>query len=256
MFRNALGADEIFHRSSEAKKILNTHFTYLFVDLGCLLVPFLFSFHPRIQFYRELRYCALPALFTASTFIAWDAVFTAKGVWSFNPDYLLGIYFWNLPLEEILFFICIPYACVFTYFCIGKIFTPLAGKVPVVISFILGAALIVGALLHTDKLYTFTTFLFCGIALIASGIFMRKYIGVFLISYCLVIPFFLLSNGILTGTFLDAPVVSYNNAENLGLRIFTIPFEDVFYGMLLVLMNVAGYELMRAVRLRSVSSST
>lgn len=109
------------------------------------------------------------------------------------------------------------------------------------------------AFLHTDKLYTFTTFVLCGSALIAGGFVLRKYLGSFFIAYLLVIPFFLLSNGILTGTFLDAPVVVYNDAENLGIRILTIPSEDVFYGMLLVLLNVGGYEIVRSVRHRSVN---
>jgi lycopene cyclase domain-containing protein len=57
----------------------------------------------------------------------------------------------------------------------------------------------------------------------------------------LLIPFFIV-NGILTGSGLEQPVVWYNNSENLGIRLFTIPAEDVIYGLEMMLLNLFFYE--------------
>jgi lycopene cyclase domain-containing protein len=72
------------------------------------------------------------------------------------------------------------------------------------------------------------------------------YLGKFYLSYLwILIPFFLV-NGILTGTGLENPVVWYNNDENLGIRLLSIPLEDVVYGMLLILMNITIFEWLQA----------
>jgi lycopene cyclase domain-containing protein len=57
----------------------------------------------------------------------------------------------------------------------------------------------------------------------------------------LLIPFFVV-NGILTGSVIEQPVVWYNNQENLGIRLFTIPVEDIFYGLELMVLTILFYE--------------
>jgi len=54
----------------------------------------------------------------------------------------------------------------------------------------------------------------------------------------MLIPFFIV-NGILTGSFIENEVVWYNNDENLGIRLFTIPIEDTIYAFTLILTTLA-----------------
>jgi lycopene cyclase domain-containing protein len=65
--------------------------------------------------------------------------------------------------------------------------------------------------------------------------------GQFYIAYLVsLIPFYIV-NGILTAI----PIVSYNNLENMGFRVGTIPFEDHFYSMSLFLLNLIFFEYFR-----------
>jgi len=57
----------------------------------------------------------------------------------------------------------------------------------------------------------------------------------------MLIPFFIV-NGILTGTGIEGNIVWYNDLENLGLRIGTIPIEDSVYAFSMILMNLLLYD--------------
>jgi lycopene cyclase domain-containing protein len=226
---------------------MNKHYTYLLVDFFCLLFPLLFSFHPRLQFHKQIRFAILPMLSSAFLFLLWDSAFTKMGIWGFNPDYLTGIYIGNLPVEEILFFLCIPYACVFTHYCISLFLKEKTLPNALFhLALLLGVLLMLSGLYFIGKLYTSATFMLCGIFLLFLWWRKEKFLPPFFISFLLILIPFFISNGILTGSFLDEPVVWYNDEENLGIRMATIPFEDTFYGMALLLMNVAGFEWNRS----------
>lgn len=216
------------------------------VDLWCVIVPFAFSFYPKIQFYKQWRYFLVPCLATAFFFLVWDVAFTKAGIWSFNPLYVSGLYIAGLPIEEILFFICIPYSCVFTYYCIRLFFTfPPAPRSGAVISGFLAISLAFVGFSHLHQYYTSSTFILLTLFL-AFLIYRRAtYLPAFYVSFLIILIPFFISNGVLTGSFLNRTVVMYNNEHNLAIRMLTIPVEDTFYGMLLLLMNVAGFEYKR-----------
>ena len=218
-------------------------FTYVLVDLSAILVPFLFSFHPKINFHKKWRAFFPALILTAIFFIIWDIIFTNAGVWEFNNRYLIGYYFFNIPVEEILFFICIPYACVFTYHCFGTLIKPNIQGRSIIVSSILLLFLGSFSLIYHSHLYTSVTFTLLFILILYNTLVKKAdWMKLFYVSYLvLLIPFFI-CNGILTGTGPDQPVVIYNDAENLGIRLLTIPVEDVFYGMLLILLNITIYE--------------
>lgn len=90
-----------------------------------------------------------------------------------------------------------------------------------------------------NNLYTGVTFMATGLFLSFIMLKLRtRFMGRFYFAFAFIlIPFFIV-NGILTGSFLEEPVVWYNNKENLGIRLGTIPVEDIFYGMLMILMAV------------------
>ena len=218
-------------------------YTYLLVDALCILFPLACSFHPKIQFHKQWRFFALPCIVTAIFFLVWDALFTSAGIWSFNPRYTVGLFLAGLPLEEYLFFFCIPYACVFTYYCVSQ-FLQLSRFQTAARSttYVLAAVLLVVALLYPARLYTSLTFLFLAALLYFSIRRKASFLPSFYVAFAIILLPFFISNGILTGTGLPEPVVIYNNNYNLGIRLFTIPVEDTFYGMLLMLINVTGFD--------------
>ena len=223
------------------------NYLYLYINFFTIIIPFLFSFHPKLLFYKTWN-AFFPAVIIAGIiFLVWDAYFTHLGVWGFNPDYLTGITLINLPLEEVLFFFCIPYACVFTFHCLDVLLLQKSFRFnDKFVTPLLIAALVIISILQYQKIYTLVTFSSLA-ALLAYSKYVLKiqWLDKFYFVYAILLLPFLIVNGILTGTTLASPVVWYNNAEIIGIRILTIPVEDIFYGMLLILLNLLIYQCLK-----------
>jgi lycopene cyclase domain-containing protein len=209
----------------------------MWLNIGSISLPLLFSFHPKLQLYKRWKYLFPSIAIMMLLFISWDIIFVKYEIWGFNSSYFLGITIINLPLEEWLFFICIPYACVFTHYSLVYFFPKmeLSKKTTSVVYVLLLTLLILLSFWFYDRWYSIVNFTYAILLLGLTYNFQKEVLQKFFLTFLvMLVPFFLV-NGTLTGSFIEEPVVWYNNAENMGLRLLTIPVEDTFYAFTMIL---------------------
>ncbi|MCW3071013.1 MAG: lycopene cyclase domain protein [Bacteroidetes bacterium] len=221
-------------------------FTYLLLLVFTLSYPLYKSFEDKVAYHKKWKALFPAILISAVVFIAWDIWFTGIDIWNFRPEYTIGLFFCGLPLEEWLFFFIVPFSCgfiyeVMNYFVKKDVLAPYSR----LISIVLITFLLITAGLHPDKFYTLFTFLTLAVFLfLQQFIFKSSRMGRYYIAWAVCLIPFLVVNGILTAT-----VLVYDNLENLGVRIYTIPLEDAFYGMLQFLVVISTYEYFKMKRL-------
>ena len=216
---------------------------YLKILLFSFIIPFLASFNSKIKFNNYFLPLSIALLVSSIPFILGDIYFTYLGVWGFNSEYHLGILVGNLPLEEILFFLIIPFCCVFTYFVLKKFEKfNLSYNAIVLKSFAL-ILLVIGLIFH-ERSYTLFVSFFSSLIMLNISYSKSKWNGYFLSTYIIIslIPFIIV-NGLLTGYLdLDSPPVWYNSNEIIGVRFLTIPIEDFAYSFMLLYTNFFLFE--------------
>lgn len=215
---------------------------YILLNLLILAGPLALSFDKRVAFYRQW-----PAVFPAIAVVVvsfglWDVWMTAASVWWFSPRFAGSFYLLGLPPGEWLFFICVPYACIFILACVHGYLKDRPLQLPRWFWFALAALALLAAALFWQRLYSFTNFLALAIIVTAAAIIIpdilnsRNFWLAMLITY---IPF-VIANGILTAL----PIVLYDDSMNLGIRIGSIPLDDFIYSFSMLLLGFGGYEFL------------
>jgi lycopene cyclase domain-containing protein len=193
-----------------------------------------------MRFIKHWKAVFLSLIIVSIFFLIWDAIFTANGVWGFNPDYHLNILLFGMPIDEWMFFICIPYASIFIHYSLAY-FKPnllISEKITKFITLFFMAIIIPVIIINTNKAYTFVNYISLLFVLLIGFFFGIKHLQRFYISFLIILVPFFIVNGVLTGTGIEEPVVWYNNAENLGIRLLTIPIEDIGYAFTMIFGNV------------------
>jgi len=222
---------------------------YLWLNIGTIIFPFLLSFDKKVAFYKKWKYLFPAILITGAFFLVWDQWFTDMNIWGFNVLHLTGYFFGDIPIEEIMFFFTVPYACVFIYECLkaylkkNETFESLHRW----FTFLFFGIALSLLFWFNDRLYTAVTSFFL-VLILSTHLFIikRRYLSWFYFAFIISIIPMLLVNGILTGK----PVVVYNNAENMNLRLMSIPYDDFLYNLAMLLMCIGLYEWFKRLGLR------
>jgi lycopene cyclase domain-containing protein len=226
---------------------------YAWLMLASFIGPFALSFDKKVAFYKSWGPLFIGILLNGVIFILWDGWFARTGVWGFNTDYVWDIFINDLPLEEWSFFVIVPYASVFIYACL-KAYIPKQPfqKVKHHLTLLFLIFTFILALFNTDKSYTFWNCFITSMLLLIHYLFLkREWMGYFWLAYFIhLIPFFII-NGILTGMATPEPVVWYNNNENLGIRLVTIPIEDSIYALTCLLLPITVMEWLQQKRIKA-----
>ncbi len=220
---------------------------YFWLLLGSIAVPLLLSFDKRLHFYTQWKYVLPSIAIVAVLYISVDIHFTQQGFWGFNDRYISGVQLFHLPVEEILFFIVVPYASIFLHEAILEYFpqVKVGEKVNILlIGFLLVMSLLV-LVFNLQKSYTAYISGKLLLILILALVLKSESIRSFFLTFLVILLPFLVVNGVLTGSFITDEVVWYNHAENLGIRIFTIPIEDFAYAFTMIFLNLLLIEKLK-----------
>ena len=221
------------------------NFVYILLLALFFLVPAGISLKRKDGFMGRLKYLFPAMLFSGIIFITWDIRFTELGIWNFNPDFILGISIRNLPIEEWLFFLVVPFFSIYIYERFQNSLVHFnKPNIFVVFSLLLLVVFGLLAFFFRRQLYTFFTFFLLTIYFgytIFRNHFKRNFPKFYLSVGFALIPFFVL-RVVLTAL----PIITFNGEHILNVRLYTVPIEDFGYFFLLHLMNITIFEYLQA----------
>ena len=212
---------------------------YLLFNVLVGLPPLLLSFWRPSYFADRLRRALGSCVLGSAPFVLWDSSVTGRHWW-FDPRYTLGIELLGLPIEELAFFVTVPFACLFVW------------------EIVLGAPRA-----RPSTRLRWTTAVSCSLLVLAvaaalagleyTALALAGWVAVALLDHALgtsllatprywaflgvVALLTLMCNGYLTAR----PVVHYDPAYQLDVRVLTIPIEDFLFGFALVTSVVSVY---------------
>lgn len=226
-------------------------FAYYLFNAVIFVPVAVLSLITRVRLFGEWKNLLRAYAYVSLPFIIWDIWAASKGHWLFSQTYITSVRILGLPIEELLFFVTVPFAMMFVWrTLIDKFKQPLVVQYsPLVKKVIIGliVGLLVCAVFVTQRAYTF-----CALVAAAAtflNLLQTKYYTDKRFWYFqgLLLVLFVVSNTLLTAL----PVILYGPQAIVGFRIGTIPIEDFLFNFALITLFLTvftrGHLLTKAV---------
>lgn len=214
---------------------------YLLFNLTVAIGPLLANFLYR----KRVQIAKLPFLLSVAVgaviFIAWDILVTGY-FWYFNSCCILGYSLGSIPIEEALFFITVPSACLFLYINLAERLDNKQSIKRIFIQILIAILFLFGLIfLLFGKYYSFVILFLLGIIWFGDMYIMKTNL-VLRVGYWQFMGVVLLLTFIFNYYLTSRPIVLYNDLYNLNFKILTIPIEDFFYSVELISLVVIFYK--------------
>lgn len=94
---------------------------YLLLMGACVLITLPLELLLGARVYRSPRRLLIALVPTFVVFTAWDLFGIFRRHWGYSDEFISGVYFGPIPLEELVFFVVIPICALLTYEGVGKV---------------------------------------------------------------------------------------------------------------------------------------
>jgi lycopene cyclase domain-containing protein len=215
--------------------------TYLLINLTIVVVPLFFSFENKLKFYKKIPAYLFSVLIVSTVYVIWDSLAVTRGDWGFNDEHILGIRLINLPLEEYLFFLTVPYSCIFIFESTAIYIRDEEVIINKSVLIAIAVMLLITAIIFSHQFYTLTVLIFTALFLLIAVFFFYKLLQskVYWITIAISFIPFLIFNFVLT----YIPVVVYSPNSIWGMKIISIPVEDFFYSYSMISFWILLYSI-------------
>ena len=218
---------------------------YSLLNILIFIGPLFLSFDRKVNYFQYWSKVFISIGIVMIPFLIWDMA--VSGIhWHFNHNFTLPFHFYGMPLSEFLFFLTVPFACLFIWQIIvtnkpiiwinNRIFLYLISIIGI---FAFGFFILWGKIYTSIVCFSFTFTIFFDRTMKTNLLSQKRTYLYLLILTGLIFIF----NGYLTAR----PIVLYEPKYLTNIRIWTIPIEDFGYGYTLILLCTIIFEKLKGI---------